>query len=390
MLPKLSFLVLAGLAGLSSLAQGMPAQQQGGSAPAAPAGPVLGPTPPAGSGSYQSTLYMIDDSTTESSLGLLLGGTLCWFQRFDTLPASSFDVITEVQAAYGLPGNAGIAVPNGTAVTACIWEDPNDDGDPSDAVLLSKQVSTVQNVDTHVLNAIPIPPCTVRGRFFAGVFLKHAINRFPASRDLNHFSQGRAFFVGTTTAGGAFDPYHLGSTNHTQIFSLDTANGGALNSVWRVRAVGNGVTPVVYCTAKLNSLGCMPAIAGIGLPQASAFTGYLIQGSQVRNNKSGLLFYGVNGRVGTPFQGGTLCVKPPIKRTPARNSGGTPAPVNDCSGVYEVDMNAFAHGLYGGSPLPELLVPGSLVTSQWWGRDPGLPSPNNTTLTNGLEFTVLP
>src|SRR5687768_16092596 len=212
---------LLSLAASASLSGGVGAlqgsEQSGAAAPAISTGLLAPPS----QGGYLSNLYSIDDGSTESSLGLLLGGTLCWFQRFDTLPTAPFDVITEVQVAYGFPGNPGLAVPNGTPATACVWEDPNDDGDPSDAVLVSLKLSTVANVDTQALNPIAMPHATVRGKFFAGVFVKHPINRFPASRDTSTLSLGRAFFVGTTTANGTFDPANLDSVNHTEIFSMD-------------------------------------------------------------------------------------------------------------------------------------------------------------------------
>jgi hypothetical protein len=148
------------------------------------------------------------------------------------------------------------------------------------------------------------------------------------------------------------------------------------------------VDDVTYCTPKINSLGCVPSIASTGKASAAAPIAHTITGSNVRNNKAGLLFYGVTGRASTPFQGGFLCVKAPVKRTPAGNSGGNPVPANDCSGVYSIDMNAFAQGLLGGTPLPALLVPGTIVDCQWWGRDPGFPAPNNTTLTDALEYVV--
>jgi hypothetical protein len=146
--------------------------------------------------------------------------------------------------------------------------------------------------------------------------------------------------------------------------------------------------PSTYCTAKVNSLGCTPSIGFTGFPSATSGSGFTVRATQIRNNKNGLLFYGVNGRASIPFQGGTLCVKTQIKRTPSVNSGGTPAPANDCSGIFSLDMNAFAVGSLGGSPLAALTVSGTVVDCQWWGRDPGFPAPNNTTLSNGLEYTV--
>jgi hypothetical protein len=148
--------------------------------------------------------------------------------------------------------------------------------------------------------------------------------------------------------------------------------------------------PVSYCVAKQNSLGCTPAIGWSGSPSATLGSGFTVRCDLVRNQKSGLLFYGTTGRNAAPFQGGTLCVAAPIKRTPAVISGGSALPVQDCSGVYALDFNAFASGQLGGNPLPALQVPGTVVDAQWWGRDPGFVAPFNTTLSNGVEFTIGP
>jgi hypothetical protein len=142
-----------------------------------------------------------------------------------------------------------------------------------------------------------------------------------------------------------------------------------------------------YCTAKVNSLGCTPTISAVNHGSIYYTSNFLVRGSNVRNNKSGLLFYGINGPGASAFQGGTLCLKAPIKRTPSVNSGGSPSG-NDCSGVYQIDMNAFAQGTLGGTPIPELLIQGTIVRCQWWGRDPGFLAPNNTTLSNALEYFV--
>jgi hypothetical protein len=145
--------------------------------------------------------------------------------------------------------------------------------------------------------------------------------------------------------------------------------------------------PNSYCTAKLNSLGCLPAISASGTPSASAASGFAISGANVRNLKPGLLLYSLGGPAAIPFQNGTLCLASPIKRTPGVNSGGNPSG-NDCSGNFVIDFNAFASGSLGGHPHPALRIPGSVVDTQWWGRDQGFPPPNNSTLSDGLHFVM--
>lgn len=149
--------------------------------------------------------------------------------------------------------------------------------------------------------------------------------------------------------------------------------------------------PATYCTAKLNSLGCLPAIAASGASSGTSGSGFDITCSNVRNNKPGVLIYSNGGRLAAPFLGGYLCVGGASpRRTVPLNSGGSPAPADDCSGVYGLDMNAFAVGALGGAPASFLTVYGTTVDAQFWGRDPGFPAPNGSTLSGGLEFMVGP
>jgi hypothetical protein len=137
-----------------------------------------------------------------------------------------------------------------------------------------------------------------------------------------------------------------------------------------------------YCTAKLNSLGCYPRISAVGDPSASSGSGFTISCSDVIGQKSGLLFYGLNGTAALPFQGGTMCTLPPVKRTPVQSSGGSPFL---CDGTFAIDMNAFAAG---GTGDPALSVAGTIVDCQWWSRDPA--SPSTTSLSDALEYFIEP
>ena len=144
-----------------------------------------------------------------------------------------------------------------------------------------------------------------------------------------------------------------------------------------------------YCTAKVNSLGCSPSISGIGTSRATGSSTFNVRAINLQNNKPAILLYGNTGRAASAFSGGTLCVNGPLRRVQGLNTGGQPAG-NNCSGLLMVDMNAFRAGALGGNPAGFLSIPGALVNCQYWARDSGFGAPNNTQLSNALEFEVGP
>jgi hypothetical protein len=137
-----------------------------------------------------------------------------------------------------------------------------------------------------------------------------------------------------------------------------------------------------YCTAKMNSLGCLPHIVYTGLPAATSTTPFDVRALDVLNNKNGIFFYGKSGRQATPFMGGTMCVAPPRHRTPIQSSGGNPPP-NDCSGEYSFDFNAWIQ-----LGKDRALVPGVMVNGEYWSRDAA--SSFNVGLSDAIEFFILP
>ena len=136
-----------------------------------------------------------------------------------------------------------------------------------------------------------------------------------------------------------------------------------------------------YCTAKVNSQGCTPAIDYSGCPTLSGPDDFNVTASNVLNNKVGIMIWS-NGPNNLPFMGGILCVAPPIIRTPHQISGGNPPPL-DCSGSYSFHFSQ----AYMAS---KFVVPGMQLYAQYWSRDPGFMPPDNVGLTNGLEFEVWP
>jgi hypothetical protein len=134
-----------------------------------------------------------------------------------------------------------------------------------------------------------------------------------------------------------------------------------------------------YCTAKQNSQGCITSIGHLGTASASLPEPFLITGSKIIPNTVGLLIYGTDGPGALPFQGGILCINPPVIRTPGQTSGGQGA----CTGSFNYDFNVLIQS--GANPV---LVPGRQVQAQYWSRDLGFAPPNSANLTDALQFVI--
>lgn len=167
---------------------------------------------------------------------------------------------------------------------------------------------------------------------------------------------------------------------------------GTFNGAWRAFLLRRVATPplATYCTAKTTSNGCTPVVDGHGAPSVANGAGFLVACIGLRNQTPARFFYGSSGRQSTPFAGGTLCVAGPLGRAPSGATGGTAAPADDCSGVLQLDFNAFAAGLLGGSPSAALSTPGTTIDVQAWGRDPGFAPPDDAQLSDALEYVVAP
>ncbi len=104
--------------------------------------------------------------------------------------------------------------------------------------------------------------------------------------------------------------------------------------------------------------------------------------SNVLNRKPGIMLWSTLPAA-IPFGGGTLCLAPPIVRTPGQASGGSPAPTIDWTGQYSFHFgHAYTQSYF--------LAAGQSIRTQYWSRDPGFVAPTNIGLTNGLSFTLQP
>lgn len=125
-----------------------------------------------------------DDGSSENLYGWSAGGDMAWLQSFGSSGGGSTNV-SNIEVAWGSLALPGYAPPNGSPARVAIWDDPNDDGDPSDAVLLQVVNTAVANVDTDVMNTIAITPVSVNGVFFVGASEAHNSGQKVAVMDQN-------------------------------------------------------------------------------------------------------------------------------------------------------------------------------------------------------------
>ena len=137
-----------------------------------------------------------------------------------------------------------------------------------------------------------------------------------------------------------------------------------------------------YCVAKVNSQGCTPEIGSTGTPSMTGTDDFVITAANVRNDKIGYLFYG-NVADAVPFMGGTLCVRPPLRRFGVQLSGGSPGSQQDCSGTYSFHFTQARLQSAG------LFAP-QTIHLQILYRDPPIGDGSGAGLTDALEATICP
>lgn len=157
---------------------------------------------------------------------------------------------------------------------------------------------------------------------------------------------------------------------------LDQGNDGVIDT-W--------CEATVYCTAGATSLpGCVPQWSTLGVPSASAGSGFTLTYGSAPGGLPGLMIYTTQGPAATPVSNpfGFLCINTSgLIRTPILLSGGT---TGTCSGAYSMDFNQY----YAAQVLDPTLVPGAQVDLQAWFRDPG--TPGTAVLSEAIQFPMCP
>lgn len=196
---------------------------------------------------------------------------------------------------------------------------------------------------------------------------------------------------GTLTAPTQPGTYVLSA--HNLVANVIRQGQTGVGSHWIVDAAGVGpitnltlevedCTPSTYCTAKVDSQGCTPAMGFVGTASLAGPGSLLVTCSNVRNRQFGQLFYSL-APANVPFLGGIRCVAQPFQRATVLPTLGDPWPTQNCSGSLSFGVTpAFLSG--------QGFLPGQQVYGQWWYRDPQHPDGSGVGLSNAIQFTVCP
>jgi len=161
--------------------------------------------------------YRYDDGTTEGTLFPYMVGDQCRLHRFDTIGAT--ETIEAVSLAWGSPVFPGYYPGNGTPSRVFVWDDPNNDGNPIDCVLLGYKDTVVQNVDTDILTKIDLDSSvTVSGVFFVGSVTNYSASSGVLGMDTTSPHAGDAWMSGN--ASGVFDYQNMGNNFYNEMGSI--------------------------------------------------------------------------------------------------------------------------------------------------------------------------
>ena len=139
-----------------------------------------------------------------------------------------------------------------------------------------------------------------------------------------------------------------------------------------------------YCTAGTSASGCQATLTALGIPSASAPSGFDILAEGVEGQKDGLFFYGTGGQVANSWGNSSSfkCVPLPVRRSNLKVGNGAPG---TCSGFFRFDVNKQFTSVPAHNPGV-----GAVMQLQLWYRDPQNTSNQSTSLSDAVEFTVQP
>lgn len=265
-----------------------------------------------------------DDGTSDNAIGLTAGGAEVWLQRFGALSQST--TVTTISTAWGSPLNpASGNPPNGSPCDIVIYNDPNNDGNPTDGVLMQHLTGTVSGTGTDAFQSFTLSPSvTITGYVWVGAGVNQPAGVFPSPLDQssNPPAAGQAWIVGNTS--GPLNFTNLGANN---VPPLDIASAG-FPGQWLLRITcATGTPGSDFCRPHGNG-GCPcsnPGAAGHGCGGSTNPAGALLASSGTaslsgdtvsltctdeRANSLTVFLQGTLQGAGHPFGQGVSCIDP--------------------------------------------------------------------------------
>jgi len=144
---------------------------------------------------FPASTYMLDDGSAEDAIGLTAGGDTICLNEFAVIPGS--ESISSVSIAWGTPAFFDPSL-DGLPYTVAIWSDPNNDGDPGDAQLLTTASGVVSQQGTDTFIQTNISATITTNNFFVGFLITQLAGQFPAA-----FDESNPIFNRSYIAGGA-------------------------------------------------------------------------------------------------------------------------------------------------------------------------------------------
>jgi len=280
-----------------------------------------------------------DDGASERAWTLsgAIGEEMVWLNRYGSV--GDVTLVSAISGTFGSPADPFTASPNGTAVRMHIWDDPNDDGDPIDAVLLQSVASTVQFSDTDTFQTSALAPSvTVNGAYFVGLsIVTTAVPAQQVNMSIDYSLSYPSLTWIFGNPGGLADVNTL--SNNSFSLDMDTFDPG----VWMIRttcgpAIAGFCFPgqggIIPCPCanppsgpgrSCNNFGQFTggaALVGSGNASLSADT--LVLSATGENNTALTVFWGGNTAIspGFPNGAGVRCIAVNLKRLYKGNASG--------------------------------------------------------------------
>ncbi len=182
-------------------------------------------------------LYKLDDGSGNVNVGppSTFDADMLWGNYFQAQPNGR--QIFELQVGLGT-NYPRDEFDQPLPLTLFLFEDPDDDGDPTNAIPVA-ETTIIPTVFTQTgFNIAPIPPTVVEGGFFVGanVFARGGVDR-PARLDPQPVGGENAWLFYSDD----INPDDLGSSPF--FTTMDDPNFVPIFGVWMVRAVGQPLPP---------------------------------------------------------------------------------------------------------------------------------------------------